>query len=55
MLETVNIGAGARAMALDEKTHKIFVPFADQSTVMGAGGNDIRYLPGTFRILVFGT
>ena len=54
VLETVNIGAGARAMALDEKTHKIFVPLADQSTEMGRGGNDIRYLPNTFRVQIFG-
>jgi hypothetical protein len=54
VLETVKIGAGARAMALDEKTHKIFVPFADQGTEMGAGGNDIRYVPDTFRVLIFG-
>ncbi len=54
-LETVKIGAGARAVALDEKTHSILVPFADQATAeMGLGGNDIRYKPDTFRILVFG-
>src|SRR5713101_2946181 len=54
VLETVKIGAGARAVALDEKTHNILVPFADQGTQMGSGGNDIRYLPDTFRVLVFG-
>lgn len=54
VLETVKIGAGARAVALDEKTHNILVPFADQATQMGSGGNDIRYLPDTFRVLVFG-
>jgi len=52
VLETVKIGSGARA--LDEKTHKLFVPLADQSTEMGRGGNDIRYLPNTFRVQVFG-
>ena len=54
VLETVKIGAGARAVALDEKTHNILVPFADQGTQMGSGGNDIRYLPDTFRVLIFG-
>jgi len=54
VLETIKIGSGARAMALDEKTHKIFVPLADQSTEMGRGGNDIRYLPNTFRVQIFG-
>jgi len=54
VLETVKIGAGARAVALDEKTHNLLVPFADQATQMGSGGNDIRYLPDTFRVLVFG-
>ena len=55
VLEAVKIGAGARAVALDEKTHSILVPFADQATAeMGRGGNDIRYIPDTFRILVFG-
>jgi DNA-binding beta-propeller fold protein YncE len=54
-LETVKIGAGARAVAVDEKTHSILVPFADQATSeMGSGGGDIRYKPDTFRILVFG-
>ncbi len=54
VLEAVKIGAGARAVAVDEKTHNILVPFADQGTQMGSGGNDIRYLPDTFRVLVFG-
>jgi DNA-binding beta-propeller fold protein YncE len=54
VLETVKIGAGARTMALDQKTHRIFVPLADQSTEMGRGGNDIRYVPNTFRVQVFG-
>ena len=55
VLQSLKIGAGARAMALDENTHRIFVPFADQSREMGVGGNDIRYVPESFRILVFGT
>jgi DNA-binding beta-propeller fold protein YncE len=55
VLETLKIGPGARAIALDEKTHRIFVPLADQSKEMGVGGNDIRYVPDTFRVLIFGT
>jgi DNA-binding beta-propeller fold protein YncE len=55
VLETVKIGAGARNIALDGETHNLLVPFADQATgQMGLGGNDIRYIPDTFRILVFG-
>ncbi|MBI2185640.1 MAG: hypothetical protein HYU37_00795 [Acidobacteria bacterium] len=54
VVETVKIGAGARVVALDQKTHNLLVPFADQSTEMGRGGNDIRYVPDTFRVLVFG-
>jgi DNA-binding beta-propeller fold protein YncE len=54
VVETLKIGSGARAIALDEKTHRVFVPIADQSTEMGVGGNDIRYVPDTFRVLVFG-
>jgi DNA-binding beta-propeller fold protein YncE len=54
VLQSLKVGAGARAMAFDPKTRRMFVPFADQSPQMGVGGNDIRYVPDSFRILVFG-
>jgi DNA-binding beta-propeller fold protein YncE len=53
--ETLTTGVGARNMALDLKTHKIFLPTADPDvSKMGSGGNVVIYLSGTFRILAFG-
>lgn len=54
VLETIKTAPLARPMALDLKTHRIFFPLADQGPEMGVGGNDVRYVPGTFRVLVFG-
>ena len=40
----------ARTLALDEKSHQIFLPAAD--TEKGAAGERLRTLPGTFEVLV---
>jgi hypothetical protein len=58
VLETVKTEPGARTMALDLKTHKIFLPLADLGPPPPATAENPRprgsILPGTFRVLVFG-
>jgi DNA-binding beta-propeller fold protein YncE len=58
VLETVKTAPGARNMALDQKTKKIFLPLFDRgppppptAETPNPRGN---VLPGTFRVLVFG-
>jgi DNA-binding beta-propeller fold protein YncE len=57
-LETVKTAPGARNMALDLKTKKIFLPLSDReppppptAQTPNPRGN---FIPGTFRVLVFG-
>lgn len=58
VLETVQTARGARTMALDLKTHKIFLPLADIGPAPPPTAENPRprgsILPGTFRILIFG-
>jgi DNA-binding beta-propeller fold protein YncE len=58
VLETVKTEPGARTMALDLKTHKIFLPLADIGPAPPATAENPRprgsILPGTFRVLIFG-
>jgi len=58
VLETVKTAPGARTMALDLKTHKIFLPLADILPAPAPTPETPRprgsILPGTFRVLVFG-
>ena len=58
VLETVKTEPGARTMALDLKTHKIFLPLADFGPAPPPTAENPRprgrILPGTFRILIFG-
>ena len=58
VLETVKTAPGARTMALDLKTHKIFLPLADLGPAPAPTAENPRprgrILPGTFRILIFG-
>jgi hypothetical protein len=58
VLETVKTEPGARTMALDLKTHKIFLPLADIGPPPPATAENPRprgsILPGTFRVLIFG-
>ena len=55
LLETVKTAPGARNMALDLKTKRIFLPLSDRGppppTAPGSRG---ALIPGTFRVLVFG-
>jgi len=53
LLETVKTAPGARNMALDQKTKRIFLPLSDrglQSPTSPRGA----FIPGTFRVLVLG-
>jgi len=58
VLETVKTAPGARTMALDLKTHKIFLPLADLAPPPAPTPENPRprgrILPGTFRVLIFG-
>ena len=58
VVETVRTEPGARNMALDLKTHKIFLPLADFGPAPPATAENPRprgsILPGTFRVLIFG-
>lgn len=58
VLETVRTAPGARNMALDPKTKKIFLPLSDReppppptAQTPNPRGN---FIPGTFRVLIFG-
>jgi DNA-binding beta-propeller fold protein YncE len=58
LLETVTTAPGARNMALDPKTKKIFLPVFDREPPPPATGQTPnprgKVIPGTFRVLVFG-
>ena len=52
VVETVKTQVGSKTMALDTKTHKLFIPAAKfQQT---AGNARRRMEPGTFSVLVYG-
>ena len=44
--------AGARTIAVDEKTHKLFLPTAKRAPQQGAGR--AAYIPDSFKVLVIG-
>jgi DNA-binding beta-propeller fold protein YncE len=48
--ETAQTARGARTMAVDEKTHKLYLPTAEFAPATGAGRPAAK--PGTFKILV---
>src|SRR5262249_21312474 len=52
-LETEKPAPGARNMALDPKTKRIFLPLADRGPPQASGARG-ALIPGTFRVLVFG-
>ena len=52
VLENIATERGARTIALDEKTHKLYLPTA--RTAPAAGGGRATYLPDTFKVLVIG-
>jgi YVTN family beta-propeller protein len=43
---------GARTLAVDEKTHKVYLPTADYSETVKPGQKRPDVIPGTFRIMV---
>ncbi len=48
-VETVKTEYGAKTMALDPKTHNLYVSTSDFDT-----GTPRRPIPGTFRVLIYG-
>jgi DNA-binding beta-propeller fold protein YncE len=52
VLENIATERGARTIAVDEKTHKVYLPTA--KTAPSAGGGRASYLPNTFTVLVVG-
>jgi DNA-binding beta-propeller fold protein YncE len=53
VVENVATERGARTIAIDEKTHKVYVPTAKAGTA-APGGARVPFLPGTFKVLVIG-
>src|SRR3984893_14261594 len=55
VLETVKTASGARNMALDLKTKKMFLPLSDREPPTAQSPNPRgNVIPGSFRVLVFG-
>ena len=58
VLENVKTERGARTMALDLKTHKIFLPLSDREPAPAPTPENPRprgaVVPGTFRVLILG-
>jgi len=52
VVENIATERGARTIAIDEKTHKIYLPTA--KTAPSQGGGRATYLPNTFKVLVVG-
>jgi DNA-binding beta-propeller fold protein YncE len=53
LLETVKTAPGARNMALDPKTKRIFLPLSDRGSPSPSNPRG-AFISGTFRVLVFG-
>lgn len=51
VLETISTERGARTIALDAKTHTVYVPTAQPGPPPGAGGR-APFLPDSFKVLV---
>ena len=58
MVQTLTTQRGARTMALDPKTHKLYLAVAEFGPAANAGADAPRQrpkpVPGTFKILVYG-
>src|SRR5262249_24682643 len=57
VVQTLKTSTGARAMALDPITHKIYLPtaqFEAQEQKSDGARNRPRIISGTFKILVYG-
>ena len=52
VLENIATERGARTIALDDKTHKLYLPTA--RTAPSQGGGRATYLPDTFKVLIIG-
>jgi DNA-binding beta-propeller fold protein YncE len=52
VLENIATERGARTIAVDEKTHKVYSPTA--KTAPSAGGGRATFIPDTFKVLVIG-
>src|SRR5262249_30829968 len=52
VLENIATQRGARTIAVDEKTHKVYTPTA--TTAPSQGGGRATYLPDSFKVLVVG-
>ena len=52
VLENIATERGARTIAIDEKTHKAYLPTA--KTAPSTGGGRASYLPNTFKVLIVG-
>jgi len=52
VLENIATERGGRTIAVDEKTHKVYVPTA--KTTPSQGGGRATFLPDTFKVLVVG-
>ena len=54
VVQTLSTERGARTMALDPKTHRIYLGSAKFEAESGTGGGRRRIEPGSFKILVYG-
>ncbi len=54
MLETIKTRPQSKTMALDPKTHKLYLPAAEYKAATGGGRGRPPMVPGSFVILVFG-
>jgi YVTN family beta-propeller protein len=52
VLENIATERGARTIAVDEQTHKVYLPTA--KTAPSTGGGRASFLPNTFKVLVVG-
>jgi hypothetical protein len=52
VVENIATERGARTIAVDEKTHRVFTPTA--KTAPSAGGGRATFIPDTFKVLVVG-
>ena len=50
---TITTKKSARTIAVDETTHKIYLPAADMEAAPAGGGRP-KMIAGTFQVLVFG-
>jgi len=53
VLENIATERGARTIAVDEKTHKAYLPTAKQGPTPAGGGRS-PYLPNSFKVLIVG-